>query len=225
MISGVAMTRWPTLTALITASMILLSNPVHGAPPDASHEALRARLAALAKSETGTVRFVELRDSVLLDTPTRSDGELAQPEPGVLVRRVDAPEPETTTIDGGRVRIERADGSSRRFSLRRAPELEALLASFRAILENNAELLLQHYQVETTGDDHAWQIGLTPKDARLAEKIEHVELSGSGAELRCLRMRESSGAGSLMLLDRAATEVPADTTIADLLPRCGRAED
>ena len=57
-----------------------------------------AQLARPAPTRTG---FVEVRGSALLRAPLRIEGEYRRPDAGTLVRVVNAPYAETTTIRAG----------------------------------------------------------------------------------------------------------------------------
>ncbi|HET6603323.1 MAG TPA: LolA-related protein [Xanthomonadaceae bacterium] len=161
---------------------------------------LDALLARLARPAPAQVAFLELRDSLLLDTPTRTAGTLARPDEGVLVKAVDWPHRETTTIAQENVSVERQGERPRRFALGRAPELEGLLASFDALLGADRERLAHHYRIEheLTGPD--WVIALTPRDPRLSRRIAQILLRGSGDALRCMELSETSGARTTTLL-------------------------
>src|SRR5690606_37804629 len=83
----------------------------------------RARRARPAPSRTP---FVELRHSRLLKTPLRLSGEYRRPAAGTLVREVQSPYRETTTLEAGAAVIEREGRAPRRVQLDRAPELAGL---------------------------------------------------------------------------------------------------
>lgn len=129
--------------------------------------------------------FVELRGSRLLKAPLRIEGEYLRPNDDTLVREVRVPYAETTTIRAGEAAIAR-NGTTRRFSLSRAPELQGLQASFGALLGGDRKLLEQHYRIATQGSRQQWILVLTPKDKVLAAKVRDITLRGRGAELRCI---------------------------------------
>lgn len=141
------------------------------------------KLARPAPSRTG---FVELRGSALLKEPLRISGEYQRPSDGVLVREVNAPYAETTTITDSAVTIARAGKRPRTFALARAPELAGLQASFGALLTGDRAQLEQHYRVASSGTRDNWTMTLKPRQAELAAKLKGVTLYGRGAELRCI---------------------------------------
>lgn len=129
---------------------------------------------------------MELRGSPLLKEPLRISGEYQRPSEGVLVREVNAPYAETTTITDSEVTIARAGKRPRTFALSRAPELAGLQASFGALLTGDRTQLEQHYRVTSSGSRGNWTMTLKPRQAELAAKLERVALYGRGAELRCI---------------------------------------
>lgn len=151
---------------------------------------------------------MEQRASALLEHPLLLRGTLAQPRAGALLKQVEQPYAERTTIEDGRVQIEREGERRRRFSLRNAPELGALLASFEAMLAGDRQLLEQHYSVSLQRGDAGWALLLAPRDQRLARRVQAIHLLGSGAELRCMRIDQVDGNGSRMLVGASAQAVP-----------------
>lgn len=128
----------------------------------------------------------------------------------MLAKQVDAPYEESTTIRDGRVEVQREGEARRRFSLRRAPGLEALLASFHGLLQGDRALLERHYQLSleprTGALAGAWTLGLTPRDPRLARQVRELRFLGVGRDLRCLLIVEADGDRSAMLLGSAAAQ-------------------
>jgi hypothetical protein len=121
-----------------------------------------------------------------LSTAILLEGELARPQAGTLVKRVLTPFREQTKIHEQRVEVERSDGSTRRFSLRRAPELRALTASIEAVLGGDLELLQRHFLLRMEGEDSAWVLHLTPRDARLTRRVQALRFLGAGQALHCM---------------------------------------
>lgn len=149
-------------------------------------------------------------------------GSLHQPDPDTLVREVESPYAERTTIRAERVVVEREDGRSRRFALRNAPELAALLDSFRAMLGGDRSLLERHYRVRLQQDlDDTWRMRLTPRELRRQQRIAGIELIGRDARLTCMRIHAGDGGVTWMLLGPAATQTADDAFDAALSEHCG----
>lgn len=161
-------------------------------------------LARMVRPLPSRTPFVELRDSPLLKTPLRVEGEYRRPSADVLVRDVRAPYAEVSTIANGQVRIERAGHSPRTFSLSRAPELAALQAGFGALLAGDDAQLRELFGVASQGVRKDWTLTLTPRDAGLAGKLEAIILHGRGSALRCIETRPVDGAAQRTLLADAA---------------------
>jgi hypothetical protein len=183
--------------------------------------ALDALLARLAQPAPASTAFLERRDSALLTAPLLLRGRLQQPDSETLLREVESPYAERTTIRAERVLVEREDGRNRRFALRNAPELAALLDSFRALLGGDRALLERHYRVQLAAPaDGAWRITLTPRDVRRERRIERIELFGRDDRLVCLAVHGGDGSTSRMLLGAAATETADDGLDAALATHC-----
>lgn len=149
-------------------------------------------LRQLARPAPTRTAFVELRDSPLLKAPLRISGEYRRPDDATLVREVQSPYSETTTIRAGQATIARG-ARSRTFSLARAPELAGLQAGFGALLAGDRAMLEQHYRIAVDGTRQHWILTLVPRDAALAAKVRDIVLRGRGAELRCIETHPARG--------------------------------
>jgi len=174
-------------------------------------------LQALARPLPAETAFVEQRGSELLDAPLLLRGRLSHPRPGVLVREVRSPYPEVTTVADGRVEIVRDGERRRRFSLRNAPELAALLAGFEGMVTGDRALLERHYALTLERDGERWLLTLTPRDPRSARRVRSLRLSGREAELLCTEVRQPDGGGSRMLVGPAATRAADRADAGDVI--------
>ncbi len=165
-------------------------------------EALLQRLARPAPALTA---FVEVRYSDVLSEPLVSRGELSFSAADQLGKRVDSPFQEHTVVNGETVRIERADRKPMQFSLKRAPELRALLVGFSALLAGDEAALRRHFAIVVVGDDAQWQIELDPIDKRIRKRIRAITVFGSGNAPRCFLVDQADGDSSVMLVDAAAS--------------------
>lgn len=175
--------RHATLLAALCLSPAAIAAPPERAAAPAEPGWVLAQLARPAPTRTG---FVEVRGSALLRTPLRIEGEYRRPDGDTLVRVVNAPYAETTTIRAGEAEIARVGKSPRRFPLSRAPELAGLQASFGALLAGDRAALERHYRVAADGTRAQWTLTLTPTDAALAAKVASIVLRGRADELRCI---------------------------------------
>ena len=147
-------------------------------------------------------------------------GEYRHPEADTLVREVRAPYQETTTIRDGKASIQRG-GSTRTFSLSRAPQLATLQDSFGALLRGDRQKLQSAFALDTSGVREKWKMVLTPKDATLAKQLRGITLFGRGSELRCIETQLAKG-GEVQrtLLASAAAAVGNATADATLQAIC-----
>jgi hypothetical protein len=162
--------------------LLALAGSATAAPPPEPD----ALLAALRQPPPSRSAFFEQRSSPLLATPLQFQGTLERPAPGVLLKRIESPYREQARIEAGKVEVKREDAPPRRFSLRRAPELRALMASIEAVLAGDAALLERHFHLRMEGAADGWTLQLVPRDKRLAKRVEALRLHGVDQQLRCM---------------------------------------
>jgi len=187
---------------LAVACLALATTALHAAEPD-----LDALLARLARPESDTTSFVEVRFSSLLETPIVVSGHLEHRQDGSLVRRVDSPYREVTELRGENVTVEREGSKPRHFSLNRAPELRGMLASFAALLQGDRQMLDRYFVVALQGTDARWEIVLSPRDAKLKHRLSRITVNGRDDRPRCFTLEEPDADASLMAI---GVERPGD---------------
>lgn len=185
-------------------------------------------IASLAQPLPAKTTYFEQRESPLLAQPLQFSGVLERPAVGTLVKSVAQPYVERTVIADGRVTIEREGQARRRFSLKRAPELVALTASFEAILSGDASTLQQHYRIDTLGNAEAWTLTLTPREPRLAKRVLAIRLYGGLLDryptLRCIDLDLAGAENSRMWIGELAARAMANTDAAERDAMCSGAE-
>jgi hypothetical protein len=189
----------------LPASLLLAASCASATEDEAAIERLFAALAQPAPTSTP---FVEQRDSALLEAPLELRGRLERPAAGSLAREVEMPYRERTLVRGERVTVEREGQRPRSFSLRRSPELAAVLASFQALLDGDRQALEPHYTVTLATAGERWTLQLTPRQPRLQQRLGTIGLHGSGDRLDCIATRGERGGHSRMLVGAAAAELP-----------------
>jgi len=148
-------------------------------------------------------------------------GELSFEAADQLGKRVDAPFKERTTVRGENVRVERAGRKPMQFSLKRAPELRALLVGFSALLAGDQGALRKHFRIAVEGSDARWAILLDPIDKRIRARIRRITVIGGGNAPRCFSVEQADDDASLMLVDAAAAEpLPSALELPALLAFC-----
>jgi len=186
---------------------LLAASPSPSSAPTPETSALIARLARPAPADTA---YVEVRFVSVLRQPLRLHGELHYGGAGELGKRVDQPYRETTTISAGKVALQRAGKPAQHFSLERAPELQALLAAFSALLGGDAATLAQYYTIDAVQDGAHFQLTLTPRGEDLAKHLRTVVVDGNGSEPQCFSLQQADGDSSVMLLGALAAKLSSE---------------
>lgn len=177
-------------------------------------------LQAVMRPAPSRTPFVEVRGSAMLKQPLRLQGEYRRETDGRLVRQVDAPYAETTTLSAGEAVIERAGRAPRRIALQQVPELAAVQAGFGALLAGDRALLEKTYTVQASGARERWRLRLVPRDARLARGLRQIDLHGRGSELRCVETQPAKGDAQRTLMAGAAVQAAGVETVAALAALC-----
>lgn len=194
-------------------------------PASASTIDARWVLQQLAQPAPSQTTFVELRGSALLKEPLRVSGSYRRPDATTLVREVQRPYQETTTIADGKVSIARDGKPPRVFALSRVPELADLQQSFGALLAGDQTALEQRYQLSVRGSAQQWVLSLLPRDASLAKRVRGITLHGAGNELRCIETAPAKGDLQRTLMGSAAAAGDGVVDAAALATLChGRAQ-
>jgi len=182
-------------------------------PPAAADDSAAAQdafVARLARPAPATTSYTEVRFVHLLRRPLVLHGELEYGGAERLGKNVQTPYRESTAIADGAVTVTREGRAPRKFGLERAPELQALLASFSALLGGDALTLHKYYAVKLVENAAKWTLTLTPKDAGLARHLRDIEVDGAGKEPQCFALHEANGDASVMLLGGLAGAKLAD---------------
>jgi hypothetical protein len=174
---------------------------------------------ALTRPPPQITSFVEYRFSRLLKRPTISSGTLEYRDAGVWVRAVDSPRQERAEIEHDELRVRRADGTDRRVSLTRAPQLRMLIDILGALLEGRLMQARDAFAVSLTSADEAWGLRLVPRDPALARKVARIDVFGIGDSPGCIEMLEADGDASFTILGGAASPPPMKER-ADVETQC-----
>ncbi len=203
---------------------LLSATPSAPAPPrETPASDAAALIARLARPVPSTTPYAEVRFAHLLKTPQVQHGELDYGGAGKLGKRVEQPYRETMTIDAGSVQVQREGRSTRHFPLDRAPELQALLAGFSALLGGDAATLEKIFDIRFVDNAPKWTLTLTPHEAALRKHLREIVVDGSAAEPHCFSLHEIDGDASVMLLGTLAGSVlPRPPTRSALDAICQR---
>lgn len=201
--------------------LLLAITRTQSAEPDA-----RELIARLAKPAPATVDFTEVRLSSLLRQPVIVSGTLSYEGPTTLDRHVTQPYREDTEIRGESVRVRREGEAERSFALKRAPELQSLLTGFTSLLAGDYAAVERAFEIAAAGNHNAWQISLTPRDARMARRVKQIRIEGRSDLPRCFSILGDNDGANIMLLGAAThTELPQPLTREWLERRCGAANE
>jgi hypothetical protein len=202
------MTSGITLRNFLRLATLWLAPAICCAGPDVD-----SLLKSLARPAPSTTPFVEVRYSKLLDQPLVVKGQLEYHEDGALVRAVNDPFRERTEIRGETVTVERVGKATRRFSLKRAPELRSMLAGFGAVLGGSRASLEQDFNLAVTGEGAHWQLSMTPKSAAVGKYVRDIVIQGRENEPKCIVVTQPDAQSSVMLVGKAAeTSLPQPLT-------------
>jgi hypothetical protein len=168
-------------------------------PASATSADLEQLMQLLAARRHGQVSFVEQHFMKLLKRPTESYGELRYDAPDRLEKRTLDPKPETLTLSGDVLTVERA-GRSRVLDLKSYPKMLPLIESIRATLAGDLPALERVFSIEFAGDVSRWSLSLTPRDPELARSVSQVRIEGVRDTLLRVEILETDGDRSLMTL-------------------------
>lgn len=199
----------------------LVATAIGSAPAAAQDLDAEATIAALAQPEHSNVAFTEVRFSTMLKDPLVVSGVLGYIGPQALDREVSSPYREETRIRADSVTISREGERERRFALRRAPELQGLLGAFSALLAGDHAALDRDFTIVASGSTQTWQLDLTPRDARLRERIPQFRIDGHDRQAQCFWLLGDDTSFSVMLLGAlASVELASPVTREWLQARC-----
>ena len=180
-------------------------------------------LQRLARPAPAMTPFTEVRFSQLLDRPLIVSGTLEYAGKDDLIRHVTAPFDERTEIQGETVRVDRGR-SHREISLSRVPELRSLVTGFGGLLSGDAAALEQDFRLSSSGDDAHWRLSLVPEDARIAQYVRTIEVTGAQDKPICIVTTEVRGNTSVLALQGPAElhfPMPLDRPTVDRYCRDG----
>ena len=159
-------------------------------------EQLMAELGQVGRAQT---QFSERKYMKVLRTPLESSGTLTYEAPDRMIKRTLKPKPETMTVEGGRLTLER-QGRTRTLRLEDYPLLWAFIESIRATLKGDLDALRRFYDVELSGGPQSWSLAMKPKDAKMSRVITSVEISGVQGRIRTVKVQEAQGDRSVMTI-------------------------
>jgi Outer membrane lipoprotein carrier protein LolA-like len=160
-------------------------------------------LAALQHMPGLEADFVEDKHIAMLARPLTSRGKLYFTHPGLLLRRVEAPQRSEVLITPDSLRTKDAAGEQT-LDLRARPDVRPFVESLTWILGGNRTALASVYTLTFTPEaaGRSWVLSLAPKQKPLNQLIAEIRIAGQGLRVATVEVRETSG-------DRAVTRIVA----------------
>ncbi len=186
----------PTLTRALVAALLTLAVGV----ATAADVKLPELMQLLAQQKSGKASFVEKKYIGIVDKPVESSGELAFFAPNKLEKRSLKPTPESLLLDGDTLTIEQADKRRITVSLQEHPEVSAFVESIRGTLAGDRMALEKYYTVSVAGPIEKWQLQLIPTQARMAQVVSRIRISGAHASVKTIEFEQADGDRSEMFI-------------------------
>lgn len=190
----------PRLRRGLAIGAVLVVGVASAAPPLA-----QALLAKIAKQPPVSTPFVQVSYRGMLDRPIIVSGTMQWLDATHMRRVVDKPFHAVATIDSNEVTVQRGKGEVHRVPLARAPQVNAMLAGFRALLGGDAAVLQQDFAVSAQGGDAHWVVTLAPRSDVLKRQLASIVIDGRNDEPRCLTVNDANGDTSITLVGDVAT--------------------
>ena len=158
----------------------------------------------LAQTRSDHANFVEKKSIAMLDKPVESSGELFYSAPDHLEKRTLKPKPESMTVDGDSLVIERGR-QKYRLQLQDYPELAAFIDSIRGTLAGDRKALERNYRLSLDGSAEHWTLQLVPTDEKMQAVVKRIRIAGVRDTVRSIEISQADGDSSMMLIEKSAT--------------------
>lgn len=189
----------PALATLATGLALVTLSPAAFAAWD-----LQQLMDSLAQNKSGRATFVETKHIALLDKPIKSSGELLYTAPDRLEKRTLKPKPESMTVNGGELLIER--GSQKyHLQLQAYPELAAFIDSIRGTLAGDLKALERNYRLSLNGSVERWNLQLLPLDEKMQAVIQRIRIAGVRDQVNSIEITQADGDNSKMVIEKLVT--------------------
>ena len=158
----------------------------------------------LAQTRSDHASFVETKSIAMLDKPLESSGELFYIAPDHLEKRTLKPKPESMTVDGDTLLIERGH-QKHQLQLQDYPELATFIDSVRGTLAGERRALERNYRLSLDGKAEHWTLQLLPVNKKMQAVVKRILISGVENTVRSIEITQADGDSSLMLIEKMAT--------------------
>jgi outer membrane lipoprotein-sorting protein len=160
----------------------------------------------LAQNKSGKATFVEKKYIGILDQPVISTGDLSFVAPDKLEKRTRSPRPETITLDGSTLTIDRPGKNPVTISLDGHPEAAAFIESIRGTLAGDLTALQNYYTLKLIGSADQWRLTLKPKQKKLASIFDRIVISGAQGGIQTIDLEQRDGDRSEMAITRSSVD-------------------
>jgi hypothetical protein len=182
-----------TVTAICPASG---ADDVSASAGDPGRE-LDAIMAVLAQRRHGEADFAEEKHLAMLKAPARSAGRLIYDAPDHLEELTLSPRPQSVVLDHGTLTL-RSGGHTRTVALADYPQYAPLIDSIRATLAGDRAALERAFELQFQGAMAHWHLHLEPRDPRLRQTLQQIDLSGARDAISEVVIQQRNGDRSLM---------------------------
>lgn len=172
-------------------------------PPALAAWDLQQLMDSLAQNKSALATFVETQHLALLNKPIESSGELFFTAPDRLEKRTIKPKPESMTVNGGELLIERGT-QKYRLQLQSYPELAAFIVSVRGTLAGDRKALESVYRLRLEGAENRWTLHLQPLTDAMQATLRSIRIEGTHDQLRRIEITQADGDSSLMVIEKKA---------------------
>lgn len=159
---------------------------------------------SLAQTRSDHARFIEKKFIAMLDKPVESSGELFYVAPDHLEKRTLKPRPESMTLDGDTLIIERSR-QKHRLQLQDYPEVAAFIDSIRGTLAGDRHALERNYRLSLEGTSEHWTLQLLPVNEKMQAVVKRIRMTGVRDTVRSIEISQADGDSSLMLIEKLTT--------------------
>ena len=151
----------------------------------------------MAKVPAREDRFTETKTLAMLTQPMVLKGTLAYVRPNRVEKHITSPYAEHLIVQGDQLTLSSKEGT-KRIAVDSHPLIRSFIEAIRASLAGEVAVLRRLYHIKLQGTQQDWMLTLRPLDARAAEYLTSITLTGHGDRLTTVDIREAGGDRSVM---------------------------
>ena len=151
----------------------------------------------MAKVPAREDRFTETKTLAMLTQPMVLKGTLAYVRPNRVEKHITSPYAQHLIVQGDQLTLSSKEGT-KRIAVDSHPLIRSFIEAIRASLAGEVAVLRRLYHIKLQGTQQDWMLTLRPLDARAAEYLTSITLTGHGDRLTSVDIREAGGDRSVM---------------------------